>query len=153
MILRLAAYLEDEPARKKAAAEAQKAKLEALERKLGISGGSNDGGPSSSNSGEPEVLAGKKHRFDDTEYLETSREIVDGVKSAVSNGKFSLLCLISNRIQLTFTWRRAGLLKRKKKAKTTTGSLSSLPPSASKATTGKIAESAVSEAAMASVGA
>ncbi|KAI0261541.1 telomere stability and silencing-domain-containing protein [Gloeopeniophorella convolvens] len=90
---RLAEYLEQEPARKKAAAEAQRAKLEALERKLGID---KDAGPSSN--GEPAQVAGKKHRFDDTEYLEQSRELVDNVKSAVA----------------------AGLLKKRKKAKTGT---------------------------------
>jgi len=74
---RLAEYIESEPARKKAQQEAQKAKLEALEKKLGITPG--DGaGPSS------EPVAGKKHRFDDTEYLEQSRDLVDNVKSAVS---------------------------------------------------------------------
>jgi len=41
-------------------------------------------------------VAGKKHRFDDTEYLEQSKDIVDGVKNAVA----------------------AGLLKKRKKAKT-----------------------------------
>jgi hypothetical protein len=79
---RIAEYLESEPQRLAAKAEAQKAKLEALERKLGIDR------PSSSTSGlksdDPPVLAGKKHRFDDTEYLEQSREIVDNVKNAVS---------------------------------------------------------------------
>jgi hypothetical protein len=82
--------LEQEPARKKAAAEAQRAKLEALERRLGID---KDAGPSS---GSDAQVAGKKHRFDDTEYLEQSRELVDNVKSAVT----------------------AGLLKKRKKAKT-----------------------------------
>jgi phage protein D len=77
---RLAEYLEHEPARKKAAAEAQRAKLESLERKLGI-----EGGASSSSNGDTQV-AGKKHRFDDTEYLEQSRELVDNVKSAVTAG-------------------------------------------------------------------
>ena len=43
----------------------------------------------------PDVLTGKKHRFDDTEYLEKSQELKDNVKSAVS----------------------AALLKKKKKAK------------------------------------
>ncbi|KAF8485810.1 telomere stability and silencing-domain-containing protein [Russula ochroleuca] len=81
---KIAEYLEQEPARKKAAAEAQRAKLEALERKLGMEGGAE----SSS--------AGRKHRFDDTEYLEQNRELVDNVKSAVT----------------------AGLLKKRKKAKT-----------------------------------
>jgi len=99
---KLAAYLEGEPARKRAAAEAQKTKLEALEKKLGItpSNAAGDDELRASTSklndgGEPELLAGKKHRFDDTEYLEQSREIVDGVKSAVT----------------------AGLLKKRKKAK------------------------------------
>lgn len=33
------------------------------------------------------ALAGKKHKFDDSEYLEQSREINDNVRSAVSAGK------------------------------------------------------------------
>ncbi|KAK7020521.1 APC amino acid permease [Favolaschia claudopus] len=100
---KLVEYLESEPDRLKAKAEAQKAKLEALERKLGIEAPSKDGpsaaGPSkpSGSSDEPPVMAGKKHRFDDTEYLEQSRDLVDGVKSAVS----------------------VALLKKKKKAKLT----------------------------------
>ncbi|KAH9958582.1 telomere stability and silencing-domain-containing protein [Russula dissimulans] len=79
---KLAEYLEQEPARKKAAAEAQLAKLEALERQLGIDGAA---GPSSSG-GDPAQVAGRKHRFDDTEYLEQSRELMDNVKSAVTAG-------------------------------------------------------------------
>jgi len=82
---KLAEYLESEPERLAAKAEAQKAKLEALERKLGIE-------PSSSNSLEvgpgatdtSAGLAGKKRRFDDTEYIEQSRELTENVKSAVS---------------------------------------------------------------------
>ncbi|CCL98385.1 uncharacterized protein FIBRA_00380 [Fibroporia radiculosa] len=85
---RLADYIESEPLRKKAQQEAQRAKLEALEKKLGI--------VDSASSTDPEPLAGKKHRFDDTEYLEQSRDLVDSVKSAVS----------------------VAMLKRKKKAKT-----------------------------------
>ncbi|KAJ7741524.1 telomere stability and silencing-domain-containing protein [Mycena maculata] len=87
---KLVEYLESEPERLKAKADAQKAKLEALERKLGIepppkSSGSEAGPSRPSASGEdPPVLAGRKHRFDDTEYLEQSRDLVDGVKSAVS---------------------------------------------------------------------
>ncbi|KAJ7343368.1 telomere stability and silencing-domain-containing protein [Mycena albidolilacea] len=100
---KLVEYLESEPDRLKAKADAQKAKLEALERKLGIEPPSKTGTPvagssKASGSGEdPPVLAGRKHRFDDTEYLEQSRDLVDGVKSAVS----------------------AALLKKKKKAKLT----------------------------------
>ncbi|KAF9507481.1 hypothetical protein BS47DRAFT_1421286 [Hydnum rufescens UP504] len=89
---RMAEYIENEPLRKKAAAEAQRSKLEALEKQLGIEPDS-----ASSSSGQPGQVAGKKHRFDDTEYLEQSRDLVEGVKSAVA----------------------AGLLKKRKKAKTT----------------------------------
>jgi len=94
---KLAEYLEGEPARKRAAADAQKAKLDALEKKLGIapstSAATGDEEPRASTSKlndgvAPEPLAGKKHRFDDTEYLEQSREIVDGVKSAVTAALF-----------------------------------------------------------------
>lgn len=52
--------------------------MEALEKKLGIN-------PDGEGSSEP--LAGKKHRLDDTEYVEQSQEIVDNVKSAVTAGK------------------------------------------------------------------
>jgi hypothetical protein len=90
-VFRLAEYLEGEPARKRAAAEAQKAKLEALEKKLGLTPSSSSAADeesrastSKNDGGVPEPLAGKKHRFDDTEYLEQSREIVDGVKNAVT---------------------------------------------------------------------
>ncbi|KAJ3557494.1 hypothetical protein NP233_g11727 [Leucocoprinus birnbaumii] len=90
---KLAEYLESEPERLAAKAEAQRNKLEALEKRLGI-----EHKDTSRKPGEVslEVVSGKKHRFDDTEYLEQSRELVDGVKSAVS----------------------AGLLKKRKKAKT-----------------------------------
>ncbi len=91
MTCRLESYLESEPARKKAQQETQKAKLEALERKLGISGGNinPDAGPST----------GQKRRFDDTEYIEKSQEIVDNVKNAVMAGVWScgfplIACLI-----------------------------------------------------------
>jgi len=99
---KLAEYLESEPERLAAKAEAQKAKLQALERKLGIEPSSlqspeiGSGEPSRSDAtSTPPVLAGKKHRFDDTEYLEQSRELTENVKSAVS----------------------AALLKKKKKTK------------------------------------
>jgi hypothetical protein len=91
---RLAEYLESEPERLAAKAEAQKAKLQALERKLGIEPSSQSpeigsGEPSRSDAtSTPPVLAGKKHRFDDTEYLEQSRELTENVKSAVSAGMF-----------------------------------------------------------------
>lgn len=43
-------------------------------------------GKEASSSGVKPV-AGGKHRFDDTEYLEQSREIVDNVRSAVASGE------------------------------------------------------------------
>ncbi|KAF5381969.1 hypothetical protein D9615_004277 [Tricholomella constricta] len=118
---KLAEYLESEPERLAAKAAAQKAKLDALERKLGIEPTAN-AGPSGKNaavgSGEPprsapgavdvpQVLAGKKHRFDDTEYLEQSRELTENVKSAVS----------------------AALLKKRKKAKVTHPTATTAAPS------------------------
>ncbi|CAG7849078.1 SubName: Full=Uncharacterized protein {ECO:0000313/EMBL:CCA67071.1} [Serendipita indica DSM 11827] len=75
---KLAAYIENEPARRKAAQDQQKAKLEKLEKQLGITpGGSKDGQP---------AHAGMKRRLDDTEFLEESQELVDNVKSAVVEG-------------------------------------------------------------------
>ncbi|KIJ66822.1 hypothetical protein HYDPIDRAFT_85488 [Hydnomerulius pinastri MD-312] len=111
---RLVDYMENEEDRKKAAADAKKAKLENLERKI------------ASASADPEAVAGKKHRFDDTEYLEESREIVDNVKSAVS----------------------AAMLKKKKKAKTNHSSNSpesSTPPKETKDSGTIAALSAVTE--------
>ncbi|KAJ3825160.1 telomere stability and silencing-domain-containing protein [Lentinula raphanica] len=77
---KLAEYLESEPDRLAAKAEAQKAKLEALERRLGITG------TDSASERPVDAVAGAKRRFEDTEYIEQSREIVDNVKSAVSAG-------------------------------------------------------------------
>jgi len=93
VVFRLAEYVASGPERLAAKADAQRAKLEALERKLGID-------PSASSSSKPgdvsdDVLTGKKHRFDDTEYLEKTEELKEGVKNAVS----------------------AALLKKRKKAK------------------------------------
>ena len=89
---RLAEYIESEPLRKKAAQEAQRAKLEALEKKLGIT----PGGSSS------DATTGKKHRLDDTEYIEQSREIVDSVKSAVSVGESALLITLPKPLMFVF---------------------------------------------------
>lgn len=115
---------------KKLKSQAAKAKLESLERALGISagdaavalealeedkqeGGSDSGGdggeetagagpsrstsPPDSKSKQPpkakdltkedlQQLAGKKHKFDDAEYLEQSREINESVRGAVAAG-------------------------------------------------------------------
>lgn len=123
----MAEYLEGEPARKRAAADAQKAKLEALEKKLGITPSSTDNAEASSSkpppTAEADVSIGKKRRFDDTEYLEQSRELVDGVKSALV----------------------AGLKKRKKAKKS--------PDTAATTTTEKVVESAAAAAPIAAAGA
>ncbi|KAE9400714.1 hypothetical protein BT96DRAFT_640445 [Gymnopus androsaceus JB14] len=87
---KLAEYLESEPERLAAKAEAQKAKLQALERKLGIESSSGPSKAGSSTDAEPAQLAGKKHRLDDTEYLKQSQDLVENVKSAVSAGTSSL---------------------------------------------------------------
>ncbi|KAJ2926930.1 hypothetical protein H1R20_g10175, partial [Candolleomyces eurysporus] len=86
---KLAEYLESEPERKAARAEAQKAKLEALEKKLGITpqNGKGEGSSQASTSTDAvvdHVLAGKKHKFDDNEYIEQTKELSENVKSAVS---------------------------------------------------------------------
>ncbi|KAI0648905.1 telomere stability and silencing-domain-containing protein [Trametes meyenii] len=110
---KLAEYIESEPLRKKAQQEAQRAKLEALEKKLGIAGGSSSSDP----------LAGKKHRLEDTEYIEQSRDLVENVKSAVS----------------------VAMLKKKKKAKTThspPAEASSSAAAAASTAAGKVVEAA-----------
>ncbi len=104
----MAEYLEAEPERAAAKAEAQKAKLEALERKLGIDPKSGTNTP-----GEPATVAGKKHRFEDTEYLEQSKELVDGVKNAVSLGEPTQF------LSSLGIYKALALLKKKKKAKLT----------------------------------
>jgi hypothetical protein len=109
---RLAEYLEQEPERKKAAAEAQRAKLEALERKLGI-----DTDAGSSSNVDPTQVAGRKHRFDDTEYFEQSRDLVDNVKSAVTAGLPVFLFIAFGQL-IVHSLRFAGLRKKRKKAKT-----------------------------------
>ena len=84
--------------RVKARAE-DKAKLEALERQLGVSSGpieseGGEAGPSTSTSGSKRLvevdvaeIAQKRHKFDDSKFLEESREIKENVRSAVMAGK------------------------------------------------------------------
>jgi len=100
---KLAEYIQSEPERKKAVQEAQKAKLDKLERRLGMS--ADEAGPSS----------GKKRRFDDTEFIEQSRDINDNVRSAVA----------------------AAILKKRKKAKPTE---SGAPPAASTTTVATVTQ-------------
>ena len=127
----MADYIESEPLRKKAHQEAQRAKLEALEKKLGITPGA---GPSTT-----DPLAGKKHRLEDTEYIEQSRELVDNVKSAVSVGEYDTIQTVYVRHSPHQC--RLAMLKKKKKAKT-----SHSPPAESASTaaaaTGKAMDAA-----------
>ncbi len=70
-------------------------------------------------------VAGKKHRFDDNEYLEQSRELVDNVRSAVTAGQFSCFYFLfffflhrdPSILSFTHTHRLVGLRKKRKKAK------------------------------------
>lgn len=92
---KLADYVESSAQREKEASLANKAKLEALERSLGI-GSSKTMETEAESSSAPGIkrktspdlveIAQKKHRFDDTAYLEQSREINDNVRSAVTAG-------------------------------------------------------------------
>lgn len=86
---RQAELLESAPALRAQAVAAEKAKLEGLERSLGIT--SSEAESSSSGSKrladlDVEEVARKKHKFDDNAFLEESREINDNVRSAVSAG-------------------------------------------------------------------
>ncbi|KAG8950459.1 hypothetical protein FRC04_007474 [Tulasnella sp. 424] len=123
---KIAQYLEDEPLRKQAELDAKRAKLESLEKQLGINATDSNAEAGPSNAGdkgkgkEPEKLAGKKHRFDDTEYLEQSEAIVDNVKSAVA----------------------AALLKKRKKARTDSNAPAAAAPAARKT----VVEEALAEA-------
>jgi hypothetical protein len=117
LMISQAELLESTPGMRAALVASEKAKLEALERSLGLTG-PDDAGPSSytsvpdaSGSGSSttgvaaankrlaevdiEEIARKKHRFDDNKFFEESREIKDNVRNAVA----------------------AGLLKKKKKVK------------------------------------
>ncbi|OWZ68608.1 hypothetical protein AYX15_00553 [Cryptococcus neoformans] len=83
---RQAELLESEPALRAQAQAAEKAKLEALERKLGINTAefSEDGSKRKIEDVDLAELARKKHKFEDNKFLEESREINDSVRSAVS---------------------------------------------------------------------
>ncbi|GAA5949585.1 hypothetical protein JCM21900_002460 [Sporobolomyces salmonicolor] len=104
---RLANYLATEPDRQAAAAKAAQEKLDELnaeikrlERAAGVAAAAASGPAEASGSGEASSSGsggGVKRRLDDQKYVEESREIVSGVKDAV----------------------RAAMLKKRKKAKTT----------------------------------
>jgi hypothetical protein len=89
-----------ESSEKSSAAElaANKAKLQVLERQLGIStsSASSSSNPSTAGSSKPTNdetdaelvrIAQKRKKFDDNAFFETSREINDGVRSAVAAGE------------------------------------------------------------------
>lgn len=84
LTFRQAELIESLPAlRAKAAAEST-AKLEALERKLGVSsGGSGEEGAKRLAEVDLEELARKKHKFEDDKFIDETREIKENVRSAV----------------------------------------------------------------------
>ncbi|KAH9838685.1 telomere stability and silencing-domain-containing protein, partial [Rhodofomes roseus] len=127
---KLADYIESEPLRKKAQQEAQRAKLEALEKKLGIVH-SADGSKTSS-----EPLAGTKHRLDDTEYLEQSREIVDNVKNAVS------VAMLKKRKKAKTSQSSPAADKDKSGASSVPAAIAEVASSSAAALAGKVLESA-----------
>ncbi|KAL7421458.1 hypothetical protein Q5752_004345 [Cryptotrichosporon argae] len=75
---RQAELLESESTLRAQAKAAEAARLEALERALGVSAGT------SLADVDVEKVARDRHRFDDHKFIEESREINDGVRSAVS---------------------------------------------------------------------
>lgn len=112
--------------RAKAAAE-EKAKLEALERTLGITSdtGNAEAGPGPSSAKrmaadvDVEEIARKRHKFDDSKFLEESREINEGVRSAVLAGECPrAMSDHSRHLAMDARLTCPGLLKKKKKPKT-----------------------------------
>jgi hypothetical protein len=99
---RLAHYIDGEEERKRRAVEERKEKLEKLERQIAAIDGNNF---------DDEGGAGKKRRLEDTEYVEQSKELVEGVKSAVTAGK-SVPYVPCENLSVS-----SGLLKKKKKPK------------------------------------
>jgi hypothetical protein len=87
LTFRQADLVESLPELQAKAAADTKAKLEGLERKLGIS--SSEAGDSAGSKRLAEVdieeLARKKHKFDDNKFLEESHEIKENVRSAVGS--------------------------------------------------------------------
>jgi hypothetical protein len=53
--------------------------------------------------GNSDQAVGQKRRLDDTEYLEQSREIVDGVKSAVTAGLIVLLHILKRHSNSSYS--------------------------------------------------
>jgi hypothetical protein len=122
---RQAELLESAPALRAAAQANDKARLEALERSLGITQPSSSSSSSTPNEAmkrsasdvDLEELAMKKHKFEDNQFFEESREIKDNVRSAVAAGSFYPFPKISTgRVVLISLI--IGLLKKKKKPKT-----------------------------------
>jgi len=83
LFLRLADYIESEADRKRAAADARKQKLEKLEKRIKASEVDEDG----------VAYSGQKRRLEDTEYVEQSKELVEGVKNAVAAGELLISLL------------------------------------------------------------
>jgi hypothetical protein len=127
-LIRMAEYVESKEKSQKTTLESQKAKLAALEKQLGIQSSSSsaaglgaassssatEAGPSqtsiasastpSASAADVDVskIAQKRHRFEDNGYFETSREINDGVRSAVTAGMSRLHSCVFKRLTVCF---------------------------------------------------
>lgn len=101
MFIRLAAYIKSEPDRKAAAATAAQERLDALNQEIARLDGQ----------------TGAKRRLEDTEYIEESREIVEGVRDAVKEGELALSALSKGMGPNGAPLSRAAMMKKRKKAK------------------------------------
>lgn len=98
---RLAAYIKSEPDRKAAAATAAQERLDALNQEIARLDGE----------------TGSKRRLEDTEYIEESREIVEGVRDAVKEGTFVAFLGLSGTAADGVLFVCAAMMKKRKKAK------------------------------------
>ncbi len=124
-MFRIADYLSTEEERKKAVADAQKERLERLERQIGATTAASSSslveiGANPTDAKAAEV--GTKRRLEDTEYVEQSKEIVENVKSAVMAGEL-IFSFFDPHVLFLVPWSLTdassclGLLKKRKKAK------------------------------------
>jgi hypothetical protein len=119
---KLASYLESAPEREKASKQQAKDKLAQLQEEIKRL---------EAQEGAAGTSEGKKRRFEDTQFLEQSREIVDNVKGAMAAGEcsftHSLYCILDADSLL--------LARRKKRNKTAKAATSSESPSNGKTET------------------
>ena len=152
---RLADWIANEPDRQKLAAERAQARLESLNEEIrrldaqvsGASGSEASG--SGSGTGTAAQGPGAKRRLEDAEYVEKSREIVEGVRDAVKEGASTRFT--SQLAPHDADHERAlisAMLRKRKKAKLG-DSTAAAQPAAALATTAPAASSSSSPAAAA----